>query len=268
MMRKLLFYISSIAMVVIFWSAVSNATHSPGAKTGSPADGQNCTKCHSGVAQTAPNWIMTDVPATGYVPGKTYIITLTGTHAGVQRFGFEITAEDASNNKVGTFTITNAAQTQLTNMMEAVTHTGNGLAPSNDSKSWSFDWTAPAAGSGDVTFYAALNAANGNMATSGDVVYITNKTISEDLNVGIAERSDISSFKIYPLPARDHVFVEFKNITDSKIEILDLNGKKLIQQSSQNQIVNRMDLTGLAKGYYIIQLRTGGEIVSKKLIIQ
>jgi hypothetical protein len=126
------------------------------------------------------DWITTDIPMTGYVPGTTYTITLTGTHSGVGKFGFELTAEDNANSKVGTFVITDATQTQLKNGGNAVTHTGAGTSPSGNAKTWTVDWTAPSAGTGDVGFYAAFNAANGNGNTAGDVVYTTSTFVMEE----------------------------------------------------------------------------------------
>jgi hypothetical protein len=124
---------------------------SPGARTNSPLDGSNCTDCHTGTASTVNDWITTNIPGTGYVPGQTYEITATGTHGGVQKFGFELTAEDGSS-KVGSFEITNATETKLVNSDNSVTHTSAGNTPSGDQKSWSVNWTAPSAGTGDVTF--------------------------------------------------------------------------------------------------------------------
>jgi hypothetical protein len=44
---------------------------------------------------------------------------------------------------------------------------------------WNFQWTAPAAGTGPVTFYVASNAANNNGSTSGDEIYTDSYTLLE-----------------------------------------------------------------------------------------
>jgi len=95
---------------MVMASYVLYPTGSPGGKTGSQGDGSaNCTECHSGVAQQASGWITSTIPVSGYMPGQTYTITATGTHAGVAKFGFEVTAEDASAAKKGTIIVTDAA---------------------------------------------------------------------------------------------------------------------------------------------------------------
>ncbi len=158
-------------------------TGSPGGKSGSPGDGgATCVQCHTGTANQVNDWITTNIPLTGYVPGNTYTITLTGTHTGVVKFGFEVSAENSSNAKVGTFILNDPVQTKFTNGNAAVTHTNNGNTPSGNSKTWTVDWTAPSAGTGDVGIYAAFNAANGNGGTSGDVIYKTSLFVSEAAN--------------------------------------------------------------------------------------
>jgi len=170
----------SIPLLGVVLLLMAYSSGSPGGKSGSPGDGgSTCVQCHTGTPNPVADWITTNIPFTGYVPGNTYTITLTGTHAGVVKFGFEVTAEDGSNSKVGTFILTDPVQTKFTNANNAVTHTSSGNTPSGNMKIWTVDWTAPAAGTGEVGFYAAFNAANGNGGTSGDVIYKTNLFISE-----------------------------------------------------------------------------------------
>ena len=150
--------------------------------TGSPGDfNQTCASCHGGSPVTvAANAITSTIPATGYVPGQTYTITVTANHPTFNRFGFMITAEANSNNaKAGTWIITNSSQTQIS-PTNYVAHTSGGTMGSNNSKTWSMNWTAPAAGTGAVTFYAAINRTNNNSATSGDQVATATLSVSEN----------------------------------------------------------------------------------------
>lgn len=162
-------FIFLIPLAIILYA---NSSGSPGGRSGSPGDGgATCVQCHTGTASATSGWITSNIPASGYVPGETYQITATGTHSGVVRFGFELTAENTSGGKVGTFTITDTPRTKLINQGNALTHTFNGTTVSGNSSSWSANWTAPGTNIGQIRFYAAFNAANGNGNTSGDVVY-------------------------------------------------------------------------------------------------
>ncbi len=165
----------SLPIALLLFSYVSG---SPGGKTGSPGDnGATCTDCHTGTAQTQMSWISSTIPVEGYTAGETYQITATGTHAGVVKFGFELTSEDLMGAKVGVFSIIDANRTKLANGGKSVTHKNTGVTPTGNSNSWTVDWTAPETGS--VTFYAAFNAANGNGATSGDIIYTSSMTVNQ-----------------------------------------------------------------------------------------
>ncbi len=170
-MKKLYPFLFALATPLILL-LMSYSSGSPGGRTGSPGDGGNtCTQCHGGTATNMMGWITSNVPSSGYVPGQTYTFTATGTHSGVQLFGFELTVETANGTKIGTLIITDPDRTQLANGGDAVTHTSGGTGPSGNSNSWSVDWTAPATAQGQIGIYAAFNAANGNGNTSGDVIY-------------------------------------------------------------------------------------------------
>ena len=170
MKTKIYIVIAAIVFAGSLISATLNSGGSPGGKSNSPLDGNNCSECHSGTVTQADNWITTNIPVSGYIPGNSYTITASGNHSGAVKFGFELTSEDISA-KSGTFVITNATETQLTNGDASVTHTASGNTASGGAKTWNFDWTAPVAGTGDITFYGAFNAANGDGGTSGDVIY-------------------------------------------------------------------------------------------------
>lgn len=169
---KLLSIIIGLPVILLLYA---NSSGSPGGRSGSPGDNnQTCTACHSGTAINQSGWISSTIPASGYTPGETYEITVNGVHSGVALFGFELTAENSTGQKVGSFALSDPGRTKLTNQNKAVTHTGGGTNPSGNNISWSVNWTAPATDVGQVGFYAALNAANGNGGTSGDVIYKTN----------------------------------------------------------------------------------------------
>jgi len=158
----------------------ANSSGSPGGKTGSIGDnGTTCTQCHNGSATTVANWITTNIPFQGYTAGQTYTITATGTHAGVVKFGFELTVEDSQGNKVGTLMLTEPARTKFTNSSQAVTHTAAGNVPIGNSNTWTMNWVAPSGVDGSIGIYAAFNAANGTGNTSGDVIYKSSRFIAE-----------------------------------------------------------------------------------------
>ena len=147
----------------------------PDEKTGAPNEG-TCADagCHAENAlNTASGSLMLTVPDT-YVPNEVYTIIVNLSRAGQNKWGFEMTALDADGARAGSFTADDAANTELTetNGKQYIQHTTAGTAAgTNDAHEWEFQWTAPDADIGPITFYAAGNAANGNFAPTGDYIY-------------------------------------------------------------------------------------------------
>lgn len=141
----------SIASILVLTSFVAfYPTGAPPAKTGSPGDGSNCTECHGGTATSVTGWITSNIPAGGYTPGQTYQITATNQLTGTGKFGFEVSPQNAAGTLLGTLVA--GTNSQLVGSNKYVTHTNANTTVS----AWTFNWTAPAAGTGTVTFYGAF----------------------------------------------------------------------------------------------------------------
>ena len=257
--------ILSPIVFILFFAGILYHSGSPGGRTGSPGDnGATCTQCHTGAANPVENWISTDIPELGYVVGETYTITATGQHAGVGRFGFELTAEDASGNKVGSFNIING-QTQLSNGGTSVTHTNSGITPDGDSKTWTFEWTAPNSDLGIISFYGAFNAANNNGGTSGDVIYTSNMSVDES-TIGIEDEMDIAEFSFGPNPSLGSINIKH-DYNKANIAILDMSGK-LVYEVSNIGSNQTLDIQELQSGVYFIQFVSGNALKTERFILK
>lgn len=160
----------------------TNQSGAPAGYTGSPGDGISCDNpsCHSGNPVTNVNgWITSNIPGTGYVGGTTYTITATATYAGKVKFGFEVSPQDANGVQKGTCVVTDATHTQLSGSSKYITHTLTGTSGTTGSHTWTFNWVAPAQGSGTVAFYGAFNCSNNNGSSAGDLIYLSNLTVPE-----------------------------------------------------------------------------------------
>ncbi len=141
----------------------------------------NCTQCHSGNSLNAAGGAFTisGVPAE-YVPGNTYPITVAISRSGQSRWGFELAARVvAGGQQAGTLTATNATNTQVRSSpagIQYISHTGPGTLAGSAQGTWTFNWTAPATAVGAIRFSAAGNAANNNLANSGDFIYTATAT--------------------------------------------------------------------------------------------
>jgi hypothetical protein len=256
----------SPAVFVLFFAGTLYHGGSPGGKTGSPGDnGSTCTACHSGTANNVDAWITTDIPELGYVVGETYTITATGTHAGVGRFGFELTAEDQNGNKVGQFSVSPDGQTQFANGNHAITHTSSGITPDGDTKSWSFQWTAPDTDLGIITFYASFNAANANGGTSGDIIYLSSLSVDES-SIGIQDNIESIEFTMSPNPSFGQLAISHQ-LSSAQLQIVELSGK-IVYSNQAYHSNDQIDLHYLQQGIYLVQLKNGPFVNTKKLLIK
>ena len=157
----------------------------PPGETGAPADGgSTCSSCH-GPLNTGGGSVKVNFPASAYTPGTKYHLQVVITDAAAKRWGFELGSWAASNggvNQTGTLASSDTTTHVITSGAEQyITHTSSGTR--NGTKgpvTFEFDWTAPAAGTGDVIFYVAANAANGNgINDQGDNIYSTSLRVTE-----------------------------------------------------------------------------------------
>ncbi len=189
-----LLFVGYVSLQFLSPQVFSYSNLPPSGKTGSPGDGgATCTGCHSGTASAQTGWITSNIPASGYVSGNTYTITATATYAGRNKFGFEVSPQNTTGTIIGTIVNTSTQTGILASGYIGHTSSGN---TGTGTKTWSFDWTAPAVGTGALTFYGAFNCANGNGSTSGDIIYTSTLAIQEAAAVGTD--AGISNI-VYPL---------------------------------------------------------------------
>ena len=185
MKRNLLAVFSSVILLLVLTVSTQIAFTStggpPAGRTGSPGDGgSTCASgCHTGMAVTPTfGWISSNVPATGYVPGQTYIITATATQSGCVKFGFQISPQSITGAYIGTMIVTDPTNTQIVST-KYIEQKSAGTVGSTNSHTWTFDWIAPATGIGTVTFYGAFNCSNNNNSSSGDHIYTSTLDIPQ-----------------------------------------------------------------------------------------
>lgn len=176
MHKKLPLFIITISSL-IFLQYNSNP---PDQKTLAPGEGYcGDPGCHGGGSFT-PSVDVTGLPST-VMAGITYTLTLTVTGNGAAAAGFQLTALDASNNKAGALSAGPGSQISTTGGRQFIDQAGKKTI-TGGTASWTFNWTAPASGSGTITMYFVGNGVNNNGGTSGDKAVTS--TITTDLMGG------------------------------------------------------------------------------------
>ncbi|MGH9666270.1 MAG: choice-of-anchor V domain-containing protein, partial [Bryobacteraceae bacterium] len=196
-MRQKLFYSLLGALPV---ALLAYSTGPPPKRTGTDADGGgNCSACHRTYAPANSDTRgSVRIDAANYVPGVKQTIKVTVQHPEAARWGFEITArmvsdetkiagEFASNSVVRVICDDGSARGSLApcqpSQLEFAEHFDAPRTDPGAGFTFSVDWTPPATDVGDVVFYAAGNAANGDGTPTGDRIYTTQRRISPPCNL-------------------------------------------------------------------------------------
>jgi hypothetical protein len=70
------------------------------------------------------------------------------------------------------------------------------------------------------------------------------------------------NFSIYPNPTKNELFIATKNLNNTKIEVIDLNGKILFNQPLYE--TNTLDLSNVTNGIYLFKLTSDkGSVITK-----
>jgi len=154
--------------LLYFTSYSSGPTAQARDVTGSPLTTQQCAGCHNGGnfdPVTTITLIDQGESVTVYEPGKTYTLQVSiAAENSPAGYGYQAVVLDANNDNAGTFGPTSAdfriATSGTRNYLEHVRRQSQPLVE--------VEWTAPAAGTGEINVYAAANAVNFSSSTSGD----------------------------------------------------------------------------------------------------
>lgn len=274
--------ISVIVSAVIGFSFVLSDNGIAG-RVGSPGETTcNTSGCHTGNPLNASGGsVIIDAPglANGqYFPGATYPINVTVSRSGAAIFGFGFEALRSTGANAGTLAITNSSQTQLKNAVilgntrTNVVHQLNAGVSSTGSKTFSFNWTAPASGTGNVTLYAAGNATNGNGSTSGDFIYSTSLPLTESLT-SINEPL-VSDFQVnlFPNPVVDQLNLTFESVKqgEMKIKLITLDGKT-VGSERVNIAANTTKTVSIPapgkSGIYLVEMTLEGNTLVKRVVV-
>ena len=195
-------------LAFLFYEASSGVAATQGAdRTGAPGSDAGCNSCHGGGAfNTSVSVAVLDgeTPVTAYEPGMKYTFRVTVNAANNPAgYGFQAVGVVANGNaNAGSFGAAPSG-TQVTNLSgrQYFEHSQR-----NTANSWSIEWTAPAAGTGEVRFYAAGNAVNANGDSGGDSPASLPSPLSLSENVAsslAAVRQLDLNMKVFPNTVRD-----------------------------------------------------------------
>ncbi|NNE26409.1 MAG: T9SS type A sorting domain-containing protein [Saprospiraceae bacterium] len=193
-----------------------------------------------------------------YTPGESYKVQLIIDHSGLPAgFGFQMVAlKDEDNTAINNFSNLPPGTHEI-NLFnrQYVEHSQRLL---NDTII--LDWSAPESGTGDVGFYAAGNAVNGNNTSSGDGADTTQLHIPEKMTSSLNAFDWANQVNVYPNPANELIHISGR-MDFINIEILDFNGQGIFQSNN-----SEISLSNISSGIYLIRINYPDGVVVKKLI--
>jgi hypothetical protein len=245
-MKKRFLLLTAVAAFsfVIFTSEengpAANGNNRSGAKASLTTCGTVGAGCHGGTSSATAVTITADsagyTPVTHYVGGQTYTINISGTNtSNLPKFGFQyavVSGTGATQVQAGT---NSGFPTDVTihtfQGLQFVEHDNPLSISSNNTYTASFQWTAPAAGTGTVTMYCTLNAVNGDgLADAADQSNNTSITLAEE-SAPSAIPNVLSNMdvKAYPNPAVNNISLQLGNANTGKytLAIYDMTGRKI-----------------------------------------
>lgn len=261
---------SKLIVLVLTVAALVTARPSYTAYSGATGSKGTCaSSCHGSGTGTI---VVTGFPQT-YTPGLAYTITVK--HAGGSTISnFNCSSRKGTTSTVaGTFAaVTNAATYFVTGNESGV------RASSNSTDSSRFIWNAPAVGTGTVTLYVS-----GMQGTKSGPTTKVILTATENLASAVPEGNIPAEFSLqqnFPNPFNPSTVIRFSIPKAGPVELTlsDLVGNRVrtlfsgIKERGTHSLAVDLSWTGdgsrtaLSSGVYFYTLRSGGMVLTKKLV--
>jgi hypothetical protein len=240
-----------------------------------------CNNCHT---PSTPNPITSTTSIvvldsnndtiTKYVPGAQYTarVTVQTATGNPTRWGFQMIAlRDADTTDLDGFSDMNPNNYKIA----TVSSTGRTYAEHDNvsmTNTFNVKWTAPAIGTGNVTFYAAGNAVNNNGLISGDGPSFSNLKLAEDSasSTQNIDAKDIA-LQIWPNPAASEINLSavLPRAGDYRAAIFDLSGR-VVWESNRSlpagENLLQVPMTGFDGGVYFVTLSGAGVSANVKVV--
>jgi len=236
-------------------------------RTGSPVATTNCTACHSSSVNFAvvPKISMVNssgAEVTEYTPLEKYTLTVSIQSSGNIGHGFQVTGLFGDNTSAGLVTnpSTGTQRVDLNGRwyFEHKQQVTGGV--------YTVEWSAPASGNGDVTFYGSCLATNGSQSTSGDdFENIPNLVITEGAPSSVTSLKSNVEVKLYPNPTVNEITVELKGEQIEIISIYDVKGN-LVKTVKERAISVTLSVADLPTGVYYLDLKSSNGQTRKTFI--
>lgn len=244
-MKKQILLFTGIALLALSLSSYSDGPGNHASLNCTAGGGPgNCagSGCHSAnttntTAQLVVSSTIGGPAITQYTPGATYYVALSGTNtASLPGYGFQTEAVTAGNIQAGSFIVGSIADQHTTSFI------GPGNVQLIENKriipyasgpgvyEADFQWTAPVAGKGTVTFYSILMAVDGDGTEAGDQPNAAAPVVISELGAtGMTDVNANIAITAYPNPVYSTLQLKFANAANGiyTVTIYAASGKRI-----------------------------------------
>lgn len=278
MSKKLLplFIIIPVLILGFIQSGFSNKINPPANQTGAPGEpscgfSNSTNTCHGSTTGANASTLLalnTDVKLLvggaemasnfAYVPDSIYELTFKIENPS-SLCGFSMTAKNNGSGLSGSFSIPNTGSEAVLNTSNSSYINQNGQAGVSE---WTFLWIAPAAGNGDITFYASANRTNQNNNWGGDEIIPFQKEVAEGSGdpSAINSQSLLNEFTLKGNPIMNNKLSFDLIVKEPKqyfISVYDLTGKQVYAESKMYHAgLKEISIDIEDKGMYLLNIRT------------
>jgi hypothetical protein len=126
-------------------------------------------------------------------------------------------------------------------------------------------WLTPLTLGTDYSYEVRSVCTSGNSAWSATETFST--PASKEATIGDV---GISSVSLYPNPVHDFIFINYKMEPGQapRLEVFDMLGRVAISQSlDSGEGTLRLETGSLASGHYLLKIRNGNEMLTKRFLI-
>jgi len=264
--------IISLVMISAIQKPLSGGA--PSASSGAP-DEQTCamTTCHDDNSlNSGTAMLKIEIPEI-VNEGENVPVKILISDIGKVRFGFQVTALDDMNKKVGEFILTDSVRTQIiggSNTLperEYLTYTYNGTQVQKTGYTeWNGEWKSPLK-KGKVTFYVAAVSANNDGEDKGDMVYTTSKNLVVSHTTNTKTIHNLKDIGLSVQGLHLTITNPHYNFINT-ISIVDMEGKTILNKSVKNADSKMfIELPEMASGIVVVTLHNTTGFTTKKIFI-
>ena len=188
---------------------------------------------------------------------------------------------ESNKNFIGWNTSCPSSSNWSLNVMETPTanfnwtHNGNGLVTFTDSSNFGIDFNWDFGDfSGTSTdqdpYYQYSDLSDTNTVTLAVSNMCGTDSITKDISfiaTNYNENFLNSDIKVFPVPVKDILNINYKGNTTLTLEIIDITGKTVFRKNSLNPN-NTINTNNLAKGLYYLNFKTNQNTITRKIVVE